>query len=312
MMRFVKISCIISLIAAACASMAVAQDEGGGGREEEWNPVSAGPVTTWTAPLCGKAKFVIQPFFFYNHTRGTFNSDDHYSSLPKGDYKYQFQEQLFAQYGLTDLLEIDAQTIYQQNYAKQDGVTARYSGFGDSYLFTRYCALEEKGWMPQAAALGQLKMPTGKYQHVDQDKLGADLMGATTGGGSWDPGFGIILTKRIKPFVFHADGIYGFPQQTRVDGVKTRYANYFNCDFGLEYLLPKGFNLMFESSLLSQGDKSENGERTADSGVNSFTLAPGIGWSNDKIQVLLAYQRIMTGTNTDANDSAVLTLVYTF
>ena len=77
---------------------------------EEWNPASAGPITTWTAPLCGKGKFAVQPFFFYNRARGAFDSDGHYDSLPKGDNKYQFQQQLFAQYGLTDRLELDAQT----------------------------------------------------------------------------------------------------------------------------------------------------------------------------------------------------------
>jgi hypothetical protein len=30
------------------------------------------------------------------------------------------------------------------------------------------------------------------------------------------------------------------------------------------------------------------------------------------VQLLLAYQRVVTGTNTDANDSVVLTGVYTF
>ena len=24
---------------------------------DEWEPVSAGPLTTWTAPICGKGKF---------------------------------------------------------------------------------------------------------------------------------------------------------------------------------------------------------------------------------------------------------------
>ncbi len=58
---------------------------------------------------------------------------------------------------------------------------------------------------------------------------------------------------------------------------------------------------MFGINLLLQGDKT-----------NSFIIAPGIGWSNDKIQILLAYQRVMAGTNTDANDSVVATFVYTF
>ena len=114
----------------------------------EWEPVSAGPVTTWTAPICGRGKFVMQPFFFYNRARGSFNSDGHYNSLPKGDKKYQYQEQLFMQYGITDRLEIDGQAVYQENYIKQGGSKAHANGLGDSYLFMRYCALEEKGWLP--------------------------------------------------------------------------------------------------------------------------------------------------------------------
>lgn len=280
--------------------------------QKEWNPSSAGPISTWTAPLCGKGKFVIQPFLFYNRTRGTFNSDGHYDSLPNGDNKYQLQEQLFAQYGLTDRLELDAQTVYQENYVKQDGSSAHANGFGDSYLFLRYCTLEEKSWLPHITGLFQLKMPTGKYENADPDKLGADLMGATSGGGSWDLGFGVNITKKIKPFVFHADAIYSFPQQVFVDNVKTRYANYLNYDFGVEYFLPKDFNLMFEVNGFLQGDRRKDGTRAPGSDVNYLTIAPGIGWSNEKIQTLIAYQRILTGTNTDANDSVVLTCVYAF
>lgn len=279
---------------------------------DEWDPVSAGPLTTWTAPLCGKGKFVIQPFLLYNRTRGTFNADGHYDSLPDGDRKYQFQEQLFAQYGLTDRLEFDAQVVYQQNYVKQNGSSVHSGGFGDSYLFMRYCAWEEKGWIPHITGLFQLKIPSGRYQHADPDKLGADLMGAGSGGGSWDQGLGINLSKKLKPFIFHADAVYSFPQQVHVDGVKTRYANYLNYDFGVEYFLPKGFNLMFEVNGFLQADKREDGARTPDSNINYLTIAPGIGWSNDLIQMLLVYQRVVLGENTDANDSAVLTCVYAF
>lgn len=280
--------------------------------QEEWNPSSAGPVTTWTAPLCGKGKFVVQPFFFYNRTRGFFDSDSHYDSLPEGDKKSQYQEQLFAQYGITDKLEIDGQAVYQENYIKQDGVKAHDSGFGDSYLFLRYCAIEEREWLPHMTGVFQLKMPTGKYQHADSDKLGTDLMGATSGGGSWDEGAGLILTKKAKPFIFHADLLYNFPGRVKVDGIKTRYSNYLNYDFGVEYFLPKGFNLMLEANGFLQGDRKEEGEKIPDSDIKYLTVSPGIGWSCDKIQTLLSYQRVVTGTNTDANDSIVLTCVYTF
>jgi len=276
--------------------------------EEEWNPPSAGPITTWTAPLCAKGELVIQPFFFYNRTRGTFDSEGKYSGLNSGDKKSQYQEQIFIQYGITDRLEIDGQTVYQQNYAKQDGADAHSSGFGDSYLFLRYCALEEKGWLPHLTGMLQLKMPTGKYQHLNSDKLATDSMGT----GSWDPGFGFNLTKRLKPFIFHADAIFSFPQKVMIDKVKTRYADYTSYDFGVEYFLPNGFNLMLEANGFLQGDIWQDGARTPGSATQYLNLCPGIGWSNDKIQTLLAYQRTLIGKNSDANDSVILTCVYTF
>lgn len=280
--------------------------------QEEWNPPSAGPIATWTAPVCGKGEFVMQPFFFYNRTRGAFNFEGHYDSLPKGDKKYQYQEQLFMQYGLTDRLEIDGQLVYQQNYIKQGDLKAHSRGFGDSYLFLRYCILEEQKILPHITGVFQLKIPTGKYQKADADKLGTDLMGATSGGGSYDHGYGINLTKKLKPFIIHADAIYSFPLERKVDGAKTRYARYLNYDFGLEYFLPKGFNLMLEFNGFLQDDKKQDGEKVPTSDIDYFTIAPGIGWSNEKIQTLLAYQRILTGTNIDANDSVILTFVYAF
>ena len=74
-------------------------------------------------------------------------------------------------------------------------------------------------------------------------------------------GFGMIMTKKFKPFIFHADAIYSFPQGgTTIDDIKTRYANYLNYDFAVEYFLPKGFNLMLEVNNLLQGDQWQDGK----------------------------------------------------
>jgi hypothetical protein len=308
MLRQVRFLLFFGFIVFLINTAVSAEEIPGSTAQEEWNPPSAGPITTWTAPLCEKGKFVIQPFFFYNRTRGEFDADGKYHGLAKGNRKIQYQEQLFVQYGITDSLEIDAQAVYQENYVKQDGVSAHAQGFGDSYLFLRYCAFEEQGWLPHLTGLLQLRMPTGKYQHLDPDKLEADSMG----NGSWDPGFGFTLTKKLKPFIFHADAIFSFPQKIMLDGVKTRYASYTNYDFGVEYFLPKGFNLLLEANGCLQGDTWEDGQRIVSTAVNYLTISPGIGWSCDKVQLLLAYQRVVTGTNTDANDSVVLTGVYTF
>jgi hypothetical protein len=216
------------------------------------------------------------------------------------------------QYGIADRLEIDWQILYQQNFAKQGGLKTDSSGIGDTYLFLRYCLLEDNGWCPHITGLVQVKAPTGKFQHADPAKLGTDLMGATSGDGSWDHGYGILLTQKIRPFLIHIDAIYSFPQEVRVDGVETTYGNYLNYDFGIEYFLPRGFNLVLEFNGFLQGDMARAGAHIRDSRVKYLAVAPAIGWSNDSIQMLLAYQRTLSGTNTDANNSVVFTFVYTF
>ncbi|MDD4955903.1 MAG: transporter [Candidatus Omnitrophica bacterium] len=281
-------------------------------KESAWMPYSAGPITTWTAPLCGRARFVVQPFFFYNRARGLFNSEGSYKSFQNGDRKYEYQQQLFFQYGVTEKFEIDAQALYQEHFIKQSGQKVSSSGLGDSFLFLRYCPIEENGFLPTINGLMQIKFPTGKFQNLNPDKLGADLMGAATGAGSFDHGYGVIFTKKLKPFILHSDFIYTFPIERKINSVKTRYARYLNCDFALEYFFTGNINLIFEVNNILQGDRKENGDFVPNSNRNQTMISPGIGWSSSKIQTLLAYQRVLTGENADANDSVVFTFVYAF
>lgn len=269
--------------------------------------VSPGPFTTWTAPLCGKGVFVAQPFFFYTSTRGSFDNDGKYHSLPESEKKRQIQEQLFIYYGLTDRLEIDAQLTYQHNYVKQEDLKAHAHGLADTYLFLRYL-LKEEDRFPCLTSLFQIKLPTGKYKNLDEDKLGTDALGS----GTYEPGIGLIATKTLRPFILHLDTIYTHPLERKIEGVKTLYGQGLNLDFAIEYLLPKGFNLMFELNGFMQKDKKENGEKIPASDARYVILSSGIGWSSEKFQILLGHQRTLLGTNTDANDSLVLTFVYTF
>ncbi|MBI4981983.1 MAG: transporter [Candidatus Omnitrophica bacterium] len=277
-------------------------------KEPDWNPYSVGPVAGWTAPVCEKGQLIAQPFYFYNHTRGTFDSQGNYNSLGGENRKNQMVEQFCLQYGITDHLEIKAQMAYQQNQLKQDGQTAYSKGFADSYAFLRYCMIEESGFLPHLSLMYQLRIPTGKFQKADPDKLGTDLMG----NGSYDNGIGVILTKKFKPWVIHFDGVYNVPSVAKVDGIKIKNSPYLNLDFAVEYFLPKGFNLMLELNGYLQGDKREAGIKLESSDTNYLIVCPAVGWSNEKIQTLLAYQRTAVGTNTDANDSVVLTFLYSF
>ena len=278
----------------------------------DWNPPSAGPIVTWTAPVTCKGNLTIQPFFFYSYIRGIFDSEGHFKHFKDGDKKSEFQELLLLQYGLFDRFEISAQGTYQQDLVHMDGDSAAASGFNDTYLFLRYCVLDETNWLPTTTAVFQLKLPTGKYQKADPDLLGADIMTLDTGGGSYEEGYGLNFTKRIKPFILHADFLFGFPNPARVDGINTRYGSYFNYDGAIEYFFCDHFNLLAEANGLVQGDSKENGYLTPSTAAGYLNLTAGLGWSDNRIQMLIAYQRTVAGTNVDVKDSVIATFSYTF
>lgn len=277
-----------------------------------WNPPSAGPITTWTAPITCKGSFVFQPFFFYNYIRGAFDSEGHFKHFKDGEKKSEFQESVFLKYGLFDRFDVCVFGTYQQVLVNKDGSSVTASGFNDTYLYLRYCLLDETDILPTATAIFQLKFPTGKYEKADPGMMGADIVTPDTGGGAYEEGYGLNFTKRIKPFILHADFMFGFPNPATVDGVNTRYGSYFLYDAAIEYFFYGPFNLMVEANGLTQGDKKESGSFMPSTCVRYLNLIAGLGWSDDKMQMLMAYQRTVAGTNTDVNDSFIATFVYTF
>ena len=102
MLRRALVLILIGFIALSLNTTVTAEEAPVSATQEEWGPPSAGPITTWTAPLCDKGKFVIQPFFFYNRTRGEFDSEGKYHG---GDKEHQYQE--YCEYCKIDIPAID-------------------------------------------------------------------------------------------------------------------------------------------------------------------------------------------------------------
>jgi hypothetical protein len=279
---------------------------------KEWNPLSVGPVVTWTAPVCCTGDLMFQPFFFYDYIRGTFNEEGHYKHFKDSQKKSTFREVLFLQYGLFDRFDIGAQGAYQQVLRNADGKSVTATGFEETYLYFRYCLLDETKWLPTTTFVFQLTMPTGKYQKGKPGFVGADIMTPDTSAGAYEEVYGIIFTKRIKPFKFHADFQLGFPNPARVDGVNTKYGSYFNYNGAVEYFFHGPFNIMVEANGLIQGDRREDGYLTPSTAVSFLSLVAGLGWSDERIQMLISYQRTLAGTNVDVDNSVIATFTYTF
>lgn len=278
------------------------------GNNSDWSPASAGPVNTWIAPLCGKGEAYVQPFWFINDTRGFYDSSGSFNSLPDDDKAISKQLYFFVQYGLNDKFNLAAQTVYQKSFVRQSGVEADSAGLGDSNIYLLYCLQEEKENRPQLTVLTTIKIPTGKFENANIDSLGTDI----TGTGSYDPGLGLILTKRLRPLIVHADLIYSIPLKATVDQVPTQDGAYWNYDVGVECFLGNGFNILLEGNGFAQGKTEADGAIVDETNSSYFVFGPGIGWSSDQVQTLIALQTTTSGKNTDAVNSLVFTLIYNF
>ncbi len=280
-------------------------------KKDIWEPITPGPFVTYTAPLIKKNAFAVQPLYFFNIARGIFDGDGHYSSLPSKDYMYQQLIQLYTQYGLTECIEINAQPSWQINYAKDEGVSAQSAGFADFLMNIRYCGIDETTWVPRITGLFQVKLPTGKYEKPDEGKLLTDI----TGTGSTDYTYGLSFTKGVYPIrtVFHLDLLLtNVPSPVKIDGVKTIFSNTYIVNGAFEWIFYKDFNLLGELLWQTQGNRRLNGDRTPDTGWGSLIFSTGIGYSKENWQALVGYQRTLTGTNTNANDTVAGTVIITF
>ena len=281
------------------------------GLGEPWRPATSGPFVTFTAPVTDKGHLVLQPLFFYNFVRGTFDEDSHFHSLPKGDMRQTAVLSLFSQYGVLQDTEFDAQINLLHQRAKEGGERASSTGLGETQLALRTLLMHETpSWHPEIALIGQIKVPTGKFEHADPRELGTDIMGT----GATDLTLGLDFTKGIKPFLLHADIWYTWPIATRVDDVHTRYGDIINWNVAVEIpFWRERLAYMLEFNGIHQANSRLSGAEISRSRVDQVIFGTGLEFIfKDNIQLLLGYQRMIWGTNTPATDTIGATLVWCF
>ncbi len=276
--------------------------------DAEWSPNSVGPVTAWVAPLCDAKTGYVIPRFYFTNFRKQYDNSGNKESIGDDTKQAQQQQMIFAAYGLTSKLELDAQISLVENHATIGDQSASSTGWADSYLYLRYCLAPEQDNTPCITGMLQLKLPTGKYQDAAADKLGTDIIGT----GSTDLGVGIVATKKIKPVILHGDLSVFHPFKATVDSVKIQYGNYVNYDLAAEYFLNNGINFMAELNGLWQGKEEDDGVTIDETDVTYLQLAPGIGYGNEKFAALLAYQLPLSGKNTVINETWVLNFLFSF
>jgi hypothetical protein len=299
--KLFALAVVLFLLAGATGNL-LAADEG------EWNPTSIGPVTTWTAPLCGKGNWYAIPRFYFTNFKKQYDNDGEKQSVGDDTTLTQQQQMIFAAYGLTDKLELNAQVALIENHATFGDLSANSSGWADSYLILRDCLLMETDKAPCVTGMLQVKLPTGKYQKADADKLGTDI----TGTGSTDLGIGVVVTKKINPLMLHGDLSIFHPFKATIDEVQVQYGNWVTYDLAGEYFLENGISFLMELNGFWQGKEEDDDVTIDETDVTYLQLAPGIGYTYKSFTTSLLYQLPLSGKNALINETWILNFLVSF
>lgn len=276
--------------------------------EAEWAPTSIGPVTTWTAPLCGEKNWYAIPRFYFTNFKKQYDNNGDQQSVGDDTNLTQQQQIIFAAYGLNDKLELNMQVALVENHATIADQTANSTGWADSYLVLRDCLMMEQDKAPCLTAMIQLKLPTGKYAHATADKLNTDI----TGTGSTDLGVGLVATKKIKPVILHGDLSVFHPFEVTADAVKVQYGDWVTYDLGAEYFIKNSVNFIIEMNGFWQGQEENDGATVDETDVTYLQLAPGLGYTYKSFTTLLVYQLPWSGKNALINETWVVNFLVSF
>lgn len=274
-------------------------------------PPTAGGFFVVTGVLTPPGGWVVQPLFFGAAAFGSHDEQGRLHALQPGELAQALTVQMFVERGLSDRFAVGAQPSFVVNRRRLDGEEAVRAGLGELALFGRYgIQIDPASAWPQASALLALKAPTGRYEGLEPEALGADRMG----NGAWEITTGLNLTKVAAPFVIHADLLGFVPLPTAVDGESVRYSPGVAWALSVELPIPGSrFAVMVEAAGRHQGDEERRGAGVAGSSVHEVTLGAGVEYlPRDDLQILFGYVRTAYGVNVPANDQLALTIIPSF
>lgn len=276
--------------------------------QDSWQPATQGPVNTWSASVSAKGDFSIHPFTQYRFVNANLDANGESQRLSEGEANYQLQHFAYFFYGVTPRLEVGSLITFQESHLKSEGLSGRSAGLTDTPLYVRYQAVDETRLRPLVTGFFQFKLPTGKYQNANPDRLGTDLMGT----GSYDHGYGVNLTKAIRPLMVHADAIYTLPLKNTADGVRIRHGKYFNYDVAVEHYFGGKFNTVLELNAFRKRAEVDDGVVLPNSDSRALNALVGFAYTTEKLQTLVGYTQTISGRNTEAAGVMFVSILKTF
>jgi hypothetical protein len=232
----------------------------------------------------GKLNIQVSPSMLIR--TGEFDQKGSVRCLPSGDRDYSLAVPIVPLYGIVKDLEISGEIPFIYNWKSQSGQSAQEGNIGDAALKMKYRLFDggEEGWTPSVSMIGRVRFPTGKYENLAPDKIGADK----TGSGSYMYTLGVNVGKWTKKWQVTANLWYNLPQETTIDGVKTREGNFWFYALAGEYALTEKWSVILEFYGQEQGKTEINSQSVDNSESRVLYVLPGLGWDISKKMYLMA------------------------
>lgn len=283
-----------------------------------------GTVIAFTPVTAPVGEFWFEPEFATSWIYGAY---DRKGNFVKNPTIFSVQNLLDVQTGIASFIGAELFWSFVNNVC--EGQKSSHFTDLDINLGFQISTDQKDSWIPDFRILFEELFPTGKYQHLDPNKLGADL----TGLGSYQTGVNFVFQKFFPRNNKHSISISGsvgfiFPSSVKVHGISAfggneqtnttvRPGNYINSYFVLQYEFSRQWGFTIETNYIV-GQKGKVKHKSKNPDVSSpffeqLSIAPEIQHTfSENLGVAIVGWASVYGKNSLAFAEMLFSVLYTF
>jgi hypothetical protein len=284
---------------------------------KSWNPLSHGPMLISSPDIQPQGQWYIRPLIFTQIGESSFGNEFRLATdANRGPlHLYNIQSPFIqSAYGITNHLEVVAQTSVGGFWARQDGKTTNDFGLGDSSLILKYRPIvqDPDSWVPSINWFNQVSLPTGKWAGTDKSPGGFSPIGRfpSTRSGEVSVTSGLAFRKNREPFRWSGGVYYTYsaPGLKNSKGEASYFGDLINARLIFEHILSDktGFGYSLEFVTLhgvthrADGHNINSGQK---SGFSVIGVEPSIQWRIGDTNFLCAAGVLFTAAGQNATNS---------
>lgn len=288
------------------------------------DPWLTGPLLAPAGVTIPKGHLNIEPYLFVIDTFAVYTRNWGIRDIP--NIKALNPVMVLSQ-GLAKRMDLEAIIPYQVNYVQDRS----FDGWGDINVLLGFQAIRSERWPNLRITVGEI-FPSGKFNNLDVNRIGADAIGA----GSYQTNFAANFQKSIKVLGGHTfrtrlNFTYVIPASVHVDGFNVHtgrlpltgnvaLGDRINAILGFEYAITQrwvpALDIQYhyeQSSKFSGFHKYFNTERVQGSSGSSasFSIAPAVEYNfSSSLGVIAGAWFSVAGRNANDFASGVVAINY--